>query len=306
MEGLVYLPYLSEWTPESTLVNLVQTASYVFSAEPPLFAKPKATIPQSVSKASTNVAASLSTSSYSSTKVAATTSPTNVNSSSVSPSYYSHPNQLTTEATLKVKREKLIDEISTKLYNELHIAHSILRDELDVEFANEAYLGNSQLTAQRNMAALQQSLEAMKAAIEEVEQKSVALSDWQQEQVNIPAVEVESRFEPRDDLSAQILRLNAEISAIDDAFYHMERCLVSSQNSSMDLNTFLKETRKLARQQFLAKAHLIKINAICMHQHHQQQLQYQQQPQQVYLQQQMMHQQGAMTQMSSTSRVAII
>jgi len=45
MEGLVYLPYLSEWKAESTLVNLVQTASYIFSAEPPLFAKPKTTIP---------------------------------------------------------------------------------------------------------------------------------------------------------------------------------------------------------------------------------------------------------------------
>jgi len=97
---------------------------------------------------------------------------------------------LTTEATLKAKREKLIDEISTKLYNELHIAHSILRDELDVEFANESYLEDSLLTAQRNMTALEQSIEDMKSAIEEVEQKSVALSEWQLEQENLPSIEV--------------------------------------------------------------------------------------------------------------------
>lgn len=64
------------------------------------------------------------------------------------------------------------------------------------------------------------------------------------------------RLVPYDPLSQQIVRLNSEILAIDDAFYYMERALVSSRNDKVDLGTFLKECRQLARKQFLCKAHL--------------------------------------------------
>ena len=184
------------------------------------------------------------------------------------------------EMDLNVKRGSLIDDVTLKLRNSVHTTHSIIRYDLDVEFGHEQYLNESKLAAERNLLSLQQRVEELKEAIAEVHTKTAELSKWEEEQVSRPVVDAESRLEPYDDLTLQIVKLNAEISAIDDAYYHMERCLVLSQNKSLDLNTFLKEMRKLARQQFLCKAHLLKINAICM-----QQTQQQQQQQQAIIQQ---------------------
>lgn len=45
IEGLVFLPYLHDWKLESNLVSLISFACKAFSAEPPLFAKPKNPLP---------------------------------------------------------------------------------------------------------------------------------------------------------------------------------------------------------------------------------------------------------------------
>ena len=61
---------------------------------------------------------------------------------------------------------------------------------------------------------------------------------------------------PIDGLSQQMLTLSAEVAAIEDTMYYLDRALA---NDTIDLTVHLKEIRKLARKQFLAKAHLKKI-----------------------------------------------
>ena len=307
-EGLVYLPYLHEWKIDSNLVNLISTACKVFSAEPPLFAKPQqASLPSPpVVNSSTSFKITpqtnfstgrkniiLSINNFTIFKIISRISDlfllvTNSSSAAYpSPSFMTNSNSRssTSEVDLDVKRSSLIHEISSKLYENIHTLHSVIRDELNTEFNTEHYLTVSQEAAEKKLQSLQQTVEQMRAAIEEVQEKSAALTQWDEEEAKKPQVDVESRFQPYDDLTSQIVKLNAEISAIDDAFYHMERSLVASQNKTLDLNSFLKEMRKLARQQFLCKAHLLKINAVCM-----QQSQIQQQ-QQVRVNQQQQQQQ---------------
>jgi len=55
------------------------------------------------------------------------------------------------------------------------------------------------------------------------------------------------------------VRLQSEYLAMDDALYYLDRALASHSNTTIDINSFLKETRRLARQQFLCKSHIRKI-----------------------------------------------
>ena len=64
---------------------------------------------------------------------------------------------------------------------------------------------------------------------------------------------------PIDPQSQQMLELSAEVAALEDTMYYLDRALANDSNDSVDLQTHLKEIRKLARRQFLAKAHLKKI-----------------------------------------------
>jgi ESCRT-I complex subunit TSG101 len=56
---------------------------------------------------------------------------------------------------------------------------------------------------------------------------------------------------PPNVLSVQLLDVVAETAACEDALYHADRVL---ENGTVQLEDFLKEMRKLARKQFLAKA----------------------------------------------------
>jgi ESCRT-I complex subunit TSG101 len=75
------------------------------------------------------------------------------------------------------------------------------------------------------------------------------------------SVDPDELLQPFDNLSKQIVNLHSRQLAIEDAMYYLERALASSKNNSIDTATFLREIRSLAREQFLCKSHLMKINA---------------------------------------------
>ncbi len=161
----------------------------------------------------------------------------------------------------KDKRARLIAEVTGRMRDDLQVQQVVLRDELDAEFAVERYLDQSGEAARQKLAELKTSLAAFEAALQAIAAKDQELSAWEEAQKSQPPLEAESRLEAYDDLGAQVVRLNAELNAIDDAFYFLERALVDENNKTVDLTSFLKETRRLARQQFMCKAHLMKINA---------------------------------------------
>eukprot|EP01035_Chromulina_nebulosa_P033404 gene33404-44726_t len=137
MEGLVFLPYLHDWKLESNLVSLISFACKAFSAEPPLFAKPKNPLPtppppirtQSPPNAVIPAVTTLSPS----TSFQYSMSNSHINSSSLSSS----------EVDLNVKRGSLIDDVTLKLRNSTHTTHFIIRYDLDTEFGHDQYLKES-------------------------------------------------------------------------------------------------------------------------------------------------------------------
>eukprot|EP01034_Spumella_vulgaris_P026168 gene26168-32703_t len=160
----------------------------------------------------------------------------------------------------KEKRAKLIAEVTQRMREDLQISQEILRDELDAEFNTEKYLKESKETGEKNIAELKETVRALEVGLETIATKTVDLTAWAESEGSKAPLDGEQRLEPFDDLAAQVIKLNSELNSIDDCVYYLERGLVSDSNTT-DLAAFLKETRRLARQQFLCKAHLMKINA---------------------------------------------
>jgi hypothetical protein len=151
-----------------------------------------------------------------------------------------------------------------RLYEAVDNKQRTLRDELDAQIALGASLEQSEQAAQRALTDLRQSKGLYAEALATMTRQSAEFAAWSADEGSRPAPPATERLVPFDALSAQITRLSAEALAIDDAFYYLERALASSRNTTVDLNTFLKECRQLGRRQFLCKAHLRKINAEAM------------------------------------------
>jgi len=294
--GLCYLPYLHEWTDRSNLVSLIEITSSVFSIEPPLFSKPPASSTPSPSPSShSNLSgrensynanpspypmATTSSSSaihYASfTPVALSTTPNASPTSGMAATASASAGnawgigQMTSNlsnASLRSEEDKrleLVDQVTMRLYEAIDNKQRILRDELDNQISLGGKLATSSDAALKALSEQVQLKVDTAEAIEKMNGRIAALDKWCSEEGSKPPPPAIERLEPFDPVSAQIVRISSEVNSIDDAFYFLERALASSRNESVDLNTFLKECRLLARKQFLGKAHLRKINAHCL------------------------------------------
>lgn len=269
MEGLVYMPYLHQWNRHSDLLQLCQQCCATFSAEPPLFAKPPEPTPSYSSNVVYSQAATTSAVTANNNNSFATNYNTNNNTSYDYGSILGKPSVAADNSTSnsngasvndKTKRLKLIDEVTMRLYQELHIKHLKLRDQLNEEFQNNNYLEDSRSKGNKTLETLRSTISAYEKGLEEISAKDAALDNYIAEQKDGIPLLAEERLRPYDELSAQMISLASEIGAVDDTIYFLERALVSSQNKTVDFPIFLKECRKLARKQFLSKAHLMKIN----------------------------------------------
>lgn len=159
------------------------------------------------------------------------------------------------------RRLQLVDQVTMRLYEAVDDQQRALRDQMDALIAQGSALDQSAQAAERTIADLRQSKGLYTEAIAAMTEKNAAFEAWLSDEDAKPALPAVARLQPSDALSAQIVRLSAEVNAMDDAFYYLERALASSRNESVDIHTFLRECRSLARRQFLSKAHLRKITA---------------------------------------------
>jgi hypothetical protein len=182
---------------------------------------------------------------------------------------HSHLPASTSSNSLRAEEERrlqLVDQVTMRLYEAVDTKQRLLRDQLDQQIAAGSALDQSAEAAQKALSDLKQAKGMYAEALGTLTEKNAAFDTWLAEEGGKPALPAVDRLVPYDALSAQIVRLSAEVNAIDDAFYYLERALASSRNESVDLTTFQRECRSLARTQFLSKAHLRKITAEAMQQ----------------------------------------
>lgn len=231
-EGLVYLPYLSGWTEHThSLTDLVVIMCQTFGGDPPVYAKPPSSEPPPP------------------------VYPAQVGAQRQVPqqTWNRQPFQQSNEQ----KKQLVVQELTSKLQQDLQSFYNRIRGEIDDQFENQAQLQAGKETIHAGIERLKQQKDQLQSSIRIINSKQEELDVWLQLNENTTdAVDVDDILQPSNTYSRQMIELIAESSAIEDTFYYLEKAL---QTERITLDVFLKKVRVLARQQFLSKALAMKV-----------------------------------------------
>lgn len=132
------------------------------------------------------------------------------------------------------------------------------REGLEKAMGESQELGDATAAMEGQFSELASIKETLEKGFVELQDKEKELNDLvvKMAETKVP---IQDRLVPYDPLSAQMVRLAAERAAIEDTIYYLERALANSENPSVQVADFVKETRKLARSEFMKRSHLNKI-----------------------------------------------
>lgn len=271
-DGQVYLPYLHEWKADThTLIELVVAMSSVFSALPPVFTH----------------AASTSTSS-SSTTTATTTFATTTTSLGKTQSERDAVMQVQEHiAIVESRREaeqRLAEEeearqlaaqqewdaknfsstkesVRREIYSYLteesrrvqQLIQADMMDQKQLALSEEKLMTQMQFLKDAKVTLEEQHAGADKALVD----INACIQDAQQRATQEVEMSVDDRIRPVSAVDAQMLQLSADNASYSDALYFLDMAL---HNRVIELSAHLKEVRNLAKKQFMARAHLLKIS----------------------------------------------
>lgn len=267
-DGCVYLPYLHEWKPHThNLVELVVAMSSVFSADPPVFTRN--TTSTSASSSTSSAAASRIQLSREDQRQVQQQVAREVEEANQAAAAVREAERLEAERAKQLEAQRAYDA------KNLHSARQRVNDKIsshlrDLEQQTKKSLSKD-LQAQRRLEqkGLAQQIDFLKSLktqlqrhIETVESATLELNEslaqQQKEQANLGVKEksIDEICVAASPQHQQMLQLEAENMSLTDALYFLDEAL---QRGSIDLTTHLKHVRQLAKRQFLARAHAIKI-----------------------------------------------
>lgn len=289
-DGMVYLPYTHEWNPRThSLIEMVVAMSSVFSAEPPVFTRSApAPAPQSPPPPAYRAP---STPAYTPPTGDYISSATNAHDDVESERYMQEQialiqakeeseKQQVVEEARKAEEERRQQiaaqqqwedrktvETKQKLNQKINSHLTQLADQTKTSVQSD-WRDQQQLNAGKEAIAKElDDLESAKTklteAIATVDGKTIEINEWLQEaeENKEEEVDVDEICQPVTKLHAQMLEHSAENAALTDALYFLDRAMYTGH---IDCTTHLKSVRKLAKQQFLTRAHLIKINQVLL------------------------------------------
>ena len=268
-DGQVYLPYLHEWKPDThTLIELVVAMSSVFSALPPVFTH----------------------STSSSTTTASTTSSftTTVSSLGKTPSERDAVMQVQEQIAIEESRKEAErrhaeeeaarqlaaqqewdaknfsstkESVRRKIYSYLteesrrvqHLIQADMVDQKQLGLSEEKLMTQMQFLKEAEVTLEEQHPVADKALLD----INAFIQDAQQRATEEVEMSVDDRIRPVSAVDAQMLQLSADNASYSDALYFLDMAL---HNRVIELSAHLKEVRNLAKKQFMARAHLLKIS----------------------------------------------
>jgi ESCRT-I complex subunit TSG101 len=296
-DGMVYLPYTHEWNSRThSLIEMVVAMSSVFSAEPPVFTRTTpAPAPAAASPPPPPSYQGSSSTTYRSPTDDYISSSSNSNAQQDMESERYMEEQIAliqaqeaSEKQLAIESARTAEEdrqqqiaaqkqwegkktLETRqaLNQQIHSHLTKLADQTKAGVQSD-WRDQQQLNAAKEAIVKEmEQLEAAKAklteAIATVDFKTEEITEWLQEadESKEEAVEVDDICQPVTKLHAQMLDQSSENATLTDALYFLDRSMYMGH---IDCTTHLKAVRKLAKQQFLIRAHLIKINQVLLKQ----------------------------------------
>jgi len=293
-DGKVYLPYLHNWNPQThNLVELVVALSSVFSADPPVFSRaPMA--PNSV----TSTASSSSGQSRVQQEAMLAREAEEANRAAEAARRAEREEQQERirveherarreqeharqeeqrKAQLSAQRaweeartQQVREQVNEKVQRYLNEQSKQTQQQVQSDWRDQQRLN---LAAEQKIEAQLELYQQQKRELERLlslaEQAREDITSWLEEyETNHDTtvkkeVSADDMVQPASQLHNQMLNLSAENAAISDVLYFLDRALY---RGNLSLQDHLKQVRKLAKRQFLVRAHLIKINQVLLDQ----------------------------------------
>jgi ESCRT-I complex subunit TSG101 len=301
-DGMVYMPYTHEWNPHThSLIEMVVAMSSVFSAEPPVFTRSAAAPPPPPPAATATAAAVVSNPPPPAYSDASFVSPTTTSSTNAkdaeSERYMREQMELimameeeeAAEAARKAAKEdeecekqiaaqqlweekkktQIKDQVNQKIHEHLVSVAAEIKSSVQSDWRDQQLLKKAKETILEELSFLQETKQQLEAHMVTVDTKTGEIQKWLEESKESSSSQtnaetsVDDSCEPISKLHAQMMDLSAENAALTDALYFLDRGMYVG---GMDCTTHLKAVRKLAKRQFLVRAHLIKINQVLLKQ----------------------------------------
>lgn len=295
-DGKVYLPYLHEWSSSThNLVELVVAMSSVFSADPPVFTRAATSNASSSSSTTTRPAAATTTATHQQQGTAYNNNDSSMQHEdserwmaeqieAVMAKEAREVAEAARQAEIKEKEraraleaqkawekartDQVRQEVNSKCTAHVReqskqcqkTIHADKRDQQRLHLAKEQKI-NYQLDLYKD------KRKEIKKLIEATENRTVDIKKWLEamkdyKDNNSKAAEaghVDDMVHTDTIPHTQMLDLSAENQSISDALYFLDKALQSGQ---LTCEEHLRQVRRLAKRQFLVRAHLIKIHQV--------------------------------------------
>jgi ESCRT-I complex subunit TSG101 len=277
-DGMVYMPYFSQWNQYCNLVDACTQMSRIFSNEPPVFSKQPGWKPSGgrVTKPPATYEATPPPPRYEDIQVKISS-----NGHGHSISEKEQLERLAREAdeanavaavarAAEAKEEqerKLTLEAKERLQQKSLELLNLHKEGIEHTVGNlltdQVLMDKSSSYVQNQMKKLQDRRKELEDCNKEVDEVSERISSYinaaEEEMSNQNEICVDELALPKDIHSAQMLILSSENAAIKDALFFLDKALADRKVS---LDAHLRSVRKLAKRQFLIKAHLLKIGQV--------------------------------------------
>eukprot|EP00592_Proboscia_alata_P010014 CAMPEP_0194358718 /NCGR_PEP_ID=MMETSP0174-20130528/5885_1 /TAXON_ID=216777 /ORGANISM="Proboscia alata, Strain PI-D3" /LENGTH=379 /DNA_ID=CAMNT_0039129169 /DNA_START=35 /DNA_END=1174 /DNA_ORIENTATION=- len=260
-DGMVYMPFLNQWGPHtSTLREMIVVMGLIFGEDPPVFKKPLTAHVPYVSQPH-----------ITSHTPYVTAQPPNYDEIQAREIENEKREREEAEALARVLAEseraaELEDEIRTtseirdtlskKLVISLKNFNGEVRGKISSSLKEHATLDGRKKVISEEIKNLKDKVEIFNTQIRHVDDQTEKITDFIEKQELKGETPVDNLAIPGDLSSKQMLQLSAKNAAIGDCLYYIDKALM---NGHIELVVHLKEVRKLAKKQFFARAHLVKI-----------------------------------------------
>lgn len=281
-DGKVYLPYLHEWSSHShNLIELVVAMSSVFSADPPVFTRAPMEQPTPPEDPPPPLFSSI-TSSVSSSSTISRQSFQEQRAEQLLVEQRLAEQLLVEQRQMEQKeRERQVlaqkqwemrrtqqvrQDVAKKINSYIQDVSKQCQQELQNDWKDQQNLTySSEHKIEPQLVFYEKYIVDIEKRMKDVDQSICDIHIWlkqaeehQEEDAN---TSVDDLIQPAHRLHEQMLNLSAENAAISDALYFLDRALYQGH---LNLDTHLRQVRRLSKRQFLVRAHLLKINQTFM------------------------------------------
>ncbi|XP_016469501.1 protein ELC-like [Nicotiana tabacum] len=264
--GVVSIPYLQNWIyPSSNLAELARNLSHFFGRDPPLYAQRRST-PNPSPSPSPHPPPSTSFSNNNSP-----VGPGVVIRPAIPPRafpqspYGSGSTGRIMDDPSEVYKRNAIDKLVVKLHTDILGSREAREADMEGLFSAQGVLRQREERLNGGLKEMQDEKEGLEQQLQMVLMNSDVLEGWLRENeaklTNLGNVDVDTAFEPCDNLSKQMLDCTASDLAIEDVIYSLDKAI---QDGTIPFDQYLRNVRSLSREQFFHRATASKVRAAQM------------------------------------------